>query len=235
MDLTLKSALAVFGGVAIMLPLATLAQVNSKNQGYLVDQDFKVVTAVGGTVCVRTSDWTPARAAAAEAGAFCDPDLQPKKKAAATPPGPAPVPPPKPQAETAKPAPQKLLPQKINFSADALFDFDKADLRPEGQAMLEDLTRVLQGATYEVILAFGHADRIGSTNYNQKLSVRRAETVKKYLVEKGIAPNRIYAEGKGETQPLTKPAECRMKNRKALIACLQPDRRVDVEVSGTKQ
>src|SRR6185295_3951058 len=123
MDLTLKSALAVFGGVAIMLPLATLAQVNSKNQGYLVDQDFKVVTAVGGTVCVRTSDWTPARAAAAEAGAFCDPDLQPKKKAAAAPPGPAPVPPPKPQAETAKPAPQKLLPQKINFSADALFDF----------------------------------------------------------------------------------------------------------------
>jgi len=235
MDLTLKSALAVFGGVAIMLPLATLAQVNSKNQGYLVDQDFKVVTAVGGTVCVRTSDWTPARAAAAEAGAFCDPDLQPKKKAAATPPGPAPVPPPKPQAETAKPAPQKLLPQKINFSADALFDFDKADLRPEGQAMLEDLTRVLQGATYEVILAIGHADRIGSTNYNQKLSVRRAESVKKYLVEKGIAPNRIYAEGKGETQPLTKPAECRMKNRKALIACLQPDRRVDVEVSGTKQ
>ena len=235
MDLTLKSALAVFGGVAIMLPLATLAQVNSKNQGYLVDQDFKVVTAVGGTVCVRTSDWTPARAAAAEAGAFCDPDLQPKKKAAAAPPGPAPVPPPKPQGETAKPAPQKLLPQKINFSADALFDFDKADLRPEGQAMLEDLTRVLQGATYEVILAIGHADRIGSTNYNQKLSVRRAETVKKYLVEKGIAPNRIYAEGKGETQPLTKPAECRMKNRKALIACLQPDRRVDVEVSGTKQ
>ena len=93
---------------------------------------------------------------------------------------------------------------------------------------------MLQGATYEVILAIGHADRIGSTKYNQKLSVRRAETVKKYLVEKGIAPNRVYAEGKGETQPLTKSADCRMKNRKALIACLQPDRRVDVEVSGTK-
>ena len=235
MKSTLKSALAVCGGVALMLPLATLAQVNSKNQGYLVDQDFKVVTAVGGTVCVRTSDWTPARAAAAEAGAFCDPDLQPKK-AAAAPPAPAPVTPPKPKAtETPKPAPQKLLPQKINFSADALFDFDKDDFRPEGKDMLEDLTRVMQCATYEVILAIGHADRIGSTNYNQKLSVRRAESVKKYLVEKGIAPNRVYAEGKGETQPLTKPADCRMKNRKALIACLQPDRRVDVEVSGTKQ
>ncbi len=235
MNLTLKSALAVFGGVAIMLPLATLAQVNSKNQGYLVTgPNFDVVTAVGGTVCVRTSDWTPARAAAAAACKQCTPDLCP------VPPPPPPKPiPPKPEAKPeakpqAKPAPEKLLPQKINFSADALFDFDKADLRPEGRAMLEDLTRVLQGATYEVILAIGHADRIGSTKYNQKLSVRRAETVKKYLVEKGIAPNRVYAEGKGETQPLTKSADCRMKNRKALIACLQPDRRVDVEVSGTK-
>ena len=113
-------------------------------------------------------------------------------------------------------------------------DFDKADLRPAGKAMLDDLTRVLQGATYEVILAIGHADRIGSPRYNQKLSVRRAETVKKYLVDKGIAQNRVYAEGKGETQPLTKPVDCRMQNRKALINCLQPDRRVDVEVSGTK-
>ena len=234
MNFILKSALAVFGGVAIMLPLATLAQVNSKNQGYLVTgPNFDVVTAVGGTVCVRTSDWTPARAAAAAACKQCTPDLCP-----VPPPPPKPVPP-KPEAKpeakpAAKPAPEKLLPQKINFSADALFDFDKADLRPEGKAMLEDLTRVLQGATYEVILAIGHADRIGSTKYNQKLSVRRAETVKKYLVEKGIAPNRVYAEGKGETQPLTKSADCRMKNRKALIACLQPDRRVDVEVSGTK-
>ena len=72
------------------------------------------------------------------------------------------------------------MPQKINFSADALFDFDKSDFRPEGKAMLDDLTRVLQGATYEVILAIGHADRIGGTEYNQKLSVRRAESVKQY-------------------------------------------------------
>jgi OmpA-OmpF porin, OOP family len=235
MNSTWKSALVVASGMAMMLPALTMAQVNGKNQGYLVDQDFKVVTAVGGTVCVRTSDWTPARAAAADAGPFCDRDLVAKKPApaaAAPTPPPAAKPPAPPAA--AKPAPAKLLPQKINFSADALFDFDKADLRAEGKSMLDDLTRVLQGASYEVILAIGHADRIGSATYNQKLSTRRAEAVKKYLVDKGIAPNRVYAEGKGESQPLTKGADCRMKNRKALIGCLQPDRRVDVEVSGTK-
>lgn len=235
MNSIMKSALVVVSGIAAMLPALTVAQVNSKNQGYLVDQDFKVVTAVGGTVCVRTSDWTPARAAAAEAGAFCDRDLVPKKTAVITPPAPAAAPATKPTPPAApKQAPQKMLPQKINFSADALFDFDKADLRPAGKTMLDDLTRVLQGAAYEVILAIGHADRIGSAPYNQKLSVRRAETVKEYLVGKGIAPNRVYAEGKGETQPLTKPADCRMQNRKALINCLQPNRRVGVEVSGTK-
>ena len=207
-----------------------MAQVNSKNQGYLVDQNFNVVTTVSG-LCVRTSDWTPARAAASEAVKLCDPDLAPKPAPAPVAPAPAPA---KPAAPVPKKEPVKVLPQKINFSADAMFDFDKADLKPEGKAMLDDLTRVLQGAKYEVILAIGHTDRIGTAAYNQKLSVRRAEAVKKYLVAKGIEPNRIYAEGKGKTQPLTKPADCKTKNRKALIACLQPDRRVDVEVTGTK-
>jgi OmpA-OmpF porin, OOP family len=235
MNPTLKSAFAICGGVIAMLPALAMAQVNGKNQGYLVDQDFRVVTAVGGTVCVRTSDWTPARAAASEAVGLCDPDLAPKKPAAAAiPSGPPSAGGPKAGAPEAKPAPAKLLPQKINFSADALFEFDKSDLRPDGKAMLDDLVRVLQGAKYEVILAIGHADRIGAAAYNQKLSVRRAESVKQYLVAKGIEPNRVYAEGKGETQPLTKPGDCRMTNRKALIACLQPDRRVDVEVTGTK-
>ena len=237
MNSTLKATLVMVGGLAALLPAATMAQVNGKNQGYLVDQNFNVVTAVGGTVCVRTSDWTPARAAAAEAGAFCDPDLAAKKAApGASPSPPTATPAPKAAAPVAKPkpAPVKLLPQKINFSADALFDLNKDVLRPDGKAILDDLTRVLQGAKYEVILAIGHADRLGSAPYNQKLSVRRAAAVKQYLVGKGIEPNRIYAEGKGKTQPLVKAGDCRMTNRKALIACLQPDRRVDVEVTGTK-
>lgn len=221
--------IATFASVAITilaLPASSFAQ-DAKNQGYLVDTQGQnaIVKATGAGVCVRTSDWTPARAVAE-----CDPDLVKPAPAPKAAPQPAPAPEPAP-----KKAPAKLLPQKINFSGDALFDFDKAALRPEGKAMLDDLVRVLQGANYEVILAIGHTDRIGTKAYNQKLSVRRAEAVKKYLADKGIAPNRIYAEGKGETRPVTKPADCQGKRGKALIACLQPDRRVGVEVTGAKE
>jgi OOP family OmpA-OmpF porin len=232
MNLAIRAALAAILSVAALFPALTMAQVSSKNQGYLIWGANSDVVTSGFGLCWRTSDWTPARAAAAEAGKRCDPDLAPKPAAApAATPAAKPTPTPKPAP---KPEPAKLLPQKINFSADALFDFDRADVKPEGKAMLDDLVRVLQGAKYEVILAIGHTDRIGTAAYNQKLSVRRAGAVKQYLVGKGIAPNRIHAEGKGKTQPLTKPADCKMKNRKALIACLQPDRRVDVEVTGTK-
>ena len=222
--------------IIALLPAIALAQ-DARNQGYLLDQNMNIVTSATTGLCVRTSDWTPARAVAQ-----CDPDLVKKpappapKPAAAPAPTPAPKKvAPKPAAPPKKEAPPKLLPQKINFSADALFDFDKADLRPAGKARLDDLTRLLQGAKYEVILAIGHTDRIGTAAYNQKLSVRRADAVKKYLTGKGIAPNRVHAEGKGKSQPLTKLSDCPNKlGRKQLIACLQPDRRVDVEVTGTK-
>ena len=226
--MTLRLFAYCFASIAMLaLPTSSLAQ-DAKNQGYLVDTQGQsaIVKAPVAGVCVRTSDWTPARAVVE-----CDPDLVKKP---APPPQAAPKPAPAPQPAPKK-EPAKLLPQKINFSGDALFDFDKSVLRPEGRAMLDDLVRVLQGANYEVILAIGHTDRIGSKAYNQKLSVRRAEAVKKYLVDKGIAPNRIYAEGKGKTQPVTKPGDCKGKRGKQLIACLQPDRRVDVEVTGSKE
>lgn len=216
--------------IIALSPAIALAQ-DAKNQGYLLDQNMNVVTSATTGLCVRTSDWAPGRAVAQ-----CDPDLVGKP----VPPAPKPAPAPKKEAfkpalQPKKAAPPKLLPQMINFSADALFDFDKAALRPAGKAMLDELTRLLQGANYEVILAIGHTDRIGSAAYNQKLSVRRAEAVKRYLTDKGIPPNRVSAEGRGETQPLTKPSDCkRNQSRGLLIACLQPDRRVDVEVTGTK-
>ena len=223
-------------GAALLFPALALAQVNSTNQGYLVNgPDFNVVTAVGGTVCVRTSDWTPARAAAAKACQQCTPDLCPKPVAVAqAAPKVAPAPAPAKPAPAPKPAPEKMLPQKINFSADALFDFDKAVLKPEGKSMLDELSRTLQGAKYEVIIATGHADRFGSVAYNQKLSERRANAVKDYLAAKDIPLNRISATGKGKSQPVTKPGECKGPKSPKVIACLQPDRRVDVEVTGTK-
>jgi len=229
--MTLRPLACCAGILATLaLPAGSYAQ-DAKNQGYLVDTQGQnaIVRAAGAGVCVRTSDWSPARAVAE-----CDPDLakKPEPKPAPAPtvaPKPAPAPQPAPKKEPAKP-----LPQKINFSADALFDFDQSALRPAGKTMLDELVRVLEGARFEVILAIGHTDRIGSKAYNQKLSSRRSEAVKHYLVEKGIAPNRIYTDGKGENQPVTKAVDCRGKRGKALIACLQPDRRVDVEVTGTK-
>ena len=222
----------IFAGVAALLPALAMAQVNGTNQGYLVDQNLNVVTAVNGTVCVRTSDLTPARAAAAGACQQCTPELcaRPVAVAQSAPARPAaPASPPPPKA-----APEKLLPQKINFSADALFDFDKAVLKPDGKSMLDELARTLQGAKYEVIIATGHADRFGAVAYNQKLSERRANAVKDYLASKEIPLNRISASGKGKSQPVTKPDDCKGPKSAKVIACLQPDRRVVVEVTGSK-
>ena len=215
----------IFAGVAAaLLPGLSIAQ-DTRNQGYLVDSyGNNIVTSSTTGLCWRDSDWTPARSVEP-----CDPVA---KKAEAPAPKVAAVTPPPPQPPA--PVPEKMLPQKLDFSADALFDFDKSALKPEGKAMLDDLARELNGAKYEVIVATGHADRIGSKAYNQKLSERRANVVKDYLVSKGIPANRINASGRGETQPSTKPGDCKGPINKKLIACLQPDRRVDVEVTGTK-
>jgi len=113
----------------------------------------------------------------------------------------------------------------VTYAADAFFDFDKAVLKPEGRAKLDDLVDKVKGINLEVIIAVGHTDSIGSNAYNQKLSVRRSEAVKAYLVTKGIEKNRVYTEGKGEAQPVAdnKTGEGRAKNR-----------RVEIEVVGTR-
>lgn len=214
----------------LLAPAVGIAQ-DTKNQGYLVDTwNNNIVRAPVAGVCVRTSDWTPARAVEE-----CDPDLIKKKPA---PPAPRPAiptpPPPPPPAQPVTPPPEKPLPQKISLSADALFDFDKAALKTEGKGRLDDLVHTLQGAAYDVILVIGHTDRIGSAAYNQKLSLRRANAVKDYLVSQGTEQSRISAVGRGKTQPVTKPGECTGPRSAKLIACLQPDRRVEVQVSASK-
>jgi OmpA-OmpF porin, OOP family len=140
-------------------------------------------------------------------------------------PKPAP-PPPAPKAEPKpEPKPQPVA-EKVTFAADVLFDFDKSVIKPEGRSKLDDLAAKVKGLNLEVVIAIGHADSIGSDEYNQRLSVRRAESVKAYLTSKGIEPNRVYTEGKGEKQPVAsnKTADGRAKNR-----------RTEIEVIGTRK
>jgi len=142
-------------------------------------------------------------------------------------PAPAPAPAPTPVQEIKPEAPKpKPVAEKVTFAADVLFDFDKSVVKPEGKSKLDDLSNKVRGVNLEVVIAIGHADSIGSDAYNQKLSVRRAESVKAYLVSKGIEPNRVYTEGKGEKQPVAdnKTREGRAKNR-----------RVEIEVIGTRR
>ncbi|QDQ25508.1 OmpA family protein [Chitinimonas arctica] len=127
-------------------------------------------------------------------------------------------------------------PQKVSFSADSLFDFDKSTVKPEGKQALDKFSDGLKGNKLGIITVVGHTDRIGSHTYNQALSTRRAEAVKAHLVNSaGIPGDRIDARGVDGAEPVTKPDECPgLKKTRKLIICLQPDRRVEVTVSGTE-
>ena len=172
-------------------------------------------------LCWRDGVWTPATGLQG-----CDGVPPPPPPPAPPPPRPAPAPAPAPAAAppaaAVVPAPTS---EKVTFAADAFFDFDKAVLKPEGKAKLDDLVSKMSGLNLEVIIAVGHTDSIGTDAYNQKLSVRRAEAVKAYLQSKGVESNRIYTEGKGEKQPVAdnKTTAGRAKNR-----------RVEIEVVGTR-
>ena len=168
-------------------------------------------------LCWRNANWTPATAAPG-----CDGAIVPvAAPAPAVAPAPAPAP-------IAAPAVVPVAPPaatKVTYAADAFFDFDKSVIKPAGKEKLDDLIGKIKDINLEVIIAVGHTDSVGSDSYNQKLSVRRSEAVKAYLVSKGIEKNRVYTEGKGEKQPVAdnKTAEGRAKNR-----------RVEIEVVGTR-
>ena len=173
-------------------------------------------------LCWRDNFWTPATAMAE-----CDGALKPVVAvvaAAAPEPAPAPAP--------AAPAPAPVVvvapvpsSEKVTYAADAFFDFDKAVLKPEAKEKLDDLVSKTKEINLEVIIAVGHTDSVGTDAYNDKLSVKRAESIKAYLTSKGVEANRVYTEGKGKKQPVAdnKTAEGRAKNR-----------RVEIEVVGTR-
>ncbi len=219
----IKRVLIPTVAAAVAMLVAPFNVSAQSKQGYWTEPaGGDMVWRSGAGLCWRAGYWTPAMAIAE-----CDPDLVPKPpapKPVVAPPPPPPPPPPKP----APPPPPKPKPvaEKVTLAADVLFDFDKSVLKPEGKAKLDDLAGKIRGINLEVVIAIGHTDSIGSDAYNQKLSVRRAESVKAYLVSKGVEPNRIYTEGKGEKQPVAsnKTRDGRQKNR-----------RVEIEVIGTRK
>jgi OOP family OmpA-OmpF porin len=217
----------------LFFPLAALAQTGAK-PGYLLDGQGGFVHSGTPGQCWHTGEWTPALAQPE-----CDLALKPITVAAA--PVVAPVPPPVVQTPVAVAAP-KVVPvvvapppaQTMHYASDTLFGFDKFSIGLAGKKVLDDASVNILSLKGEKVDVVGHADRIGSADYNQKLSLKRADAVRDYLVTKGVPAERMVTRGAGETEPVTKPGICAAGSSAKVIACLQPDRRVDIEVQGTK-
>ena len=235
--------------IALIISLFALGSsalaAGGSNKGYLVDSQNDVVRS-GFGLCWHTGFWTPA-----DAIEECDGAIS-KPAAAAPAPSPAPAPTqklaaePEPDAvvyaeeetvlaedEPDMPAPAPAAAaaaaptaEKVTFSADAFFDFDKSVLKPEGKTTLQNLVAQLKNTDIEVVVATGHTDWTGSDAYNMKLSMRRAKAVKAFLVSRGIPEARVFVEGKGERNPI---ADNHTKDGRA------KNRRVDIEVVGTKK
>ena len=222
-----KRAASMLAAAALFMTLAQATTHAAQTERYLIDSTGEVVTSPTAGVCVQTSEWKPGTGVPP-----CDPEAARKVAAPAAPkPALAPEPAPAPRPAVVRAA----RVQKISFAADVLFDFNKAALKSSAVKPLDDLVQLLTGATLGAISVVGHTDRLGRAESNQKLSQERARVVADYLVSHGIAADKVRAEGRGETQPQTRAGQCKDLSRAKLIPCLQPDRRVDVEISGTKR
>ena len=230
----IAAALAAFAGLASAQPSPT-GSAAGRLPGYAVSSDGRVVLSGFGQ-CVRAGHWVPANAVDP-----CDrvarADVPPPAPVAVAPepklePAPAPI-------AVAPPEPPRPVIQKLTLSADVLFDFGKAELKDSGKARLDQLAGEIKDAQVDEIITVGHADRIASEDYNQKLSEARAQSVKDYMAGKVANANRVTAQGMGESQPVTgddcKKMGAERGSNKKLVACLQPDRRVEIEVLGSRQ
>lgn len=191
------------------------ASAQAQADGYLTSGTGDPVRSAYG-ICWRTSAWTESRAIEE-----CDPQLIARERPDAV----------------AMPAPQ--APQRASYSAEVLFEFERAEVSADGRKVLDDLAQKLLALELEKVTATAHADRIGGEAYNQRLSARRAEAIRVYLVEKGVPEALVHVESKGARDSITGNGCEAMgpenKQNMKLIACLQPDRRVDIEAAGREK
>ena len=235
----MKKFISAISVVALGLGLGLVAPIAAaQNIGYLTDTRGGMVKDPYG-LCWRTGYWTPALA-----NMECDPDLMPKPapKPAAAPAAKPAAPPPKPAAAPVKPAaapvkPAAAAPKRcdatVTLKNDEVFAFNKAELTPAAKARLDSdiVAKLASCAKLEAVIIEGHTDRLGSQSYNQKLSEKRADAVKAYLVNKGANRDSIETIGMGKTVPAVFCGN-EIKERKALIACLAPSRRAIVTIKG---
>jgi OOP family OmpA-OmpF porin len=225
--LTIACALA-FGA----FPLAAGAQAMDVNEKALVmDSSGQPVRSADGKCVHGAFGPQPAWNAACHDPVPVAPVAQyvaPAAAPAAVAPDPVPAP------VAAAPVAPVVMTENVTFDADVLFDSGKADLRPTGRESLDAFIGRYEGLESKSIVAIGHADRMGSEDSNQALSEARVSTVKSYLVSKGMSADSIQTDAMGETQPSTETADCKDAKNQANIACLQPDRRVEIEISGSR-
>lgn len=215
--LSLKKSVKLLA-VAAAFTAAAAAQAEGPAPARVVTDAYVVSDQTGQVVrdsfgwCWRTSSWTPEKATVVGCDGYTGEQA------------PAPV-----------AAPTSAV-KRFTLRADTLFAFDKYDLKPEGKQAIDQLIGELRDIDPKEgkILVVGYTDRIGSAAYNQKLSERRANTVRNYLVEKGVPADKVASEGRGKANPVTGDTCKATKVRKTLIACLQPDRRVEIEVLGSR-
>jgi OOP family OmpA-OmpF porin len=209
MTTTIRTTLVLAAAFGLLSASTAFAQQGRSTQGYLTDQRNGIVKDPFN-LCWRTGYWTPAIA-------NCEPPPAPKPAAAPPPPA----------------------PKTLAVSSTGLFDFDKAVLTPEARAQLdkEVVARLAEFSSIKLIHIEGHTDRIGTQEYNQKLSERRADAVKAYLVSKGVDGTKIETIGMGKTLQIKScpdpSPKGEIRNFKQLIECLAPNRRAVVTVSGT--
>ena len=203
-----KSLIGALLSVALLGTMGVTQAQQAKSNDNWQSGGTQLRSGADSSLCWRDANWTPATAAADCDGALKPPAPAPRAAAPAAP-----------AKKVAPAAAAAVTSTKVTLLSDALFDFDKSVIKPEGTKKLADLTAKLKGVTVEVIIVIGYTDSVGTLKYNKALSLRRAEAVKAFLVKNGVEANRVYTEGKAFADPVgdNKTAAGRALNRRTVV------------------